>query len=295
MGGPSPRAQAGTARARIAIYFHFIGVDGTLRERFAQGNASTGTDKLFRRTDAGRTPIAKSMLDQPVFAGVVTDDGEYATRRETITQTRQGALESHEFIVDGNAHRLKNARKVWRSTARSQHGADRIDEVVGGRERASFASSHDLAGQPRRPWFVSIRPQECRQVDLIDGVEQFVGAETGVGAHAHVERCPFAKGKAAREVVELMRRDAQVEQDAVKQFGVREPRFLEVGVVPQERSKPAVINGSRRERIARGAGVEVYDVNQLLKQFAETRKMMKQFQSASGKGKKRMRFPGMPM
>ena len=61
-----------------------------------------------------------------------------------------------------------------------------------------------------------------------------------------------------------------------------------------ERTKPNVINGSRRERIARGSGVEVYDVNQLLKQFAETRKLMKQFQAASGKGKRRMRFPGMP-
>jgi signal recognition particle subunit SRP54 len=61
-----------------------------------------------------------------------------------------------------------------------------------------------------------------------------------------------------------------------------------------ERAKPAIINGSRRERIATGAGVAVYDVNQLLKQFADTRKMMKQFQSQTGKGKKRMRFPGMP-
>jgi len=61
-----------------------------------------------------------------------------------------------------------------------------------------------------------------------------------------------------------------------------------------ERTKPAIINGSRRQRIATGSGVQVYDVNQLLKQFADTRKLMKQFQSASGKGKKRMRFPGMP-
>jgi signal recognition particle subunit SRP54 len=60
-----------------------------------------------------------------------------------------------------------------------------------------------------------------------------------------------------------------------------------------ERTRPQTINGSRRERIAKGSGVEVYDVNQLLKQFADTRKMMKQFQSQSGKGKKRMRFPGM--
>jgi signal recognition particle subunit SRP54 len=61
-----------------------------------------------------------------------------------------------------------------------------------------------------------------------------------------------------------------------------------------ERAHPKIINGSRRERIARGSGVQVYDVNQLIKQFAETRKLMKQFQGQSGKGKRRMRIPGMP-
>jgi signal recognition particle subunit SRP54 len=65
-------------------------------------------------------------------------------------------------------------------------------------------------------------------------------------------------------------------------------------MTPQERAKPQVLNGSRRERIARGAGVQVYDVNQLMKQFADTRKMMKQLQAQGGKGKRRMRFPGMP-
>lgn len=65
-------------------------------------------------------------------------------------------------------------------------------------------------------------------------------------------------------------------------------------MTPIERAKPNLINGSRRQRIAQGAGVAVFDVNQLLKQFGETRKMMKQFQSLSGKGKRRMRFPGMP-
>lgn len=61
----------------------------------------------------------------------------------------------------------------------------------------------------------------------------------------------------------------------------------------EERRKPKVINGSRRERIARGAGVEVSDVNRLLKQFGETRKLMRQFQNAQGKGKRRLRLPGM--
>jgi signal recognition particle subunit SRP54 len=60
----------------------------------------------------------------------------------------------------------------------------------------------------------------------------------------------------------------------------------------KERANPKLINGARRARIASGAGVHVSDVNRLLKQFAETRKMMKQMQSMQGKGRKRMRMPG---
>jgi signal recognition particle subunit SRP54 len=62
----------------------------------------------------------------------------------------------------------------------------------------------------------------------------------------------------------------------------------------QERLKPTIINGARRQRIAQGAGVAVSDVNQLLKQFAETRKLVKQFQGMKGKARKRMRLPGFP-
>ena len=42
-----------------------------------------------------------------------------------------------------------------------------------------------------------------------------------------------------------------------------------------EREKPDLLNGSRRARIAAGAGVSVTEVNQLMKQFNETKKMMK--------------------
>lgn len=63
-----------------------------------------------------------------------------------------------------------------------------------------------------------------------------------------------------------------------------------------EREKPSIINGQRRERIARGAGVQVYEVNQLLKQFAQTQKMIKQMQVMEKQGKRRgkRRFGGMP-
>jgi len=59
-------------------------------------------------------------------------------------------------------------------------------------------------------------------------------------------------------------------------------------MTPGERLDPAIISGSRRGRIARGSGTTVGDVNTLLKQFEETRKMMKKL--TGGK----MRIPGMP-
>ena len=69
-----------------------------------------------------------------------------------------------------------------------------------------------------------------------------------------------------------------------------------------EREKPDLLNGSRRARIAAGAGVSVTEVNQLMKQFNQTKKMMKKMMPSvdelSGKkgkkGKRRRRIPGMP-
>jgi signal recognition particle subunit SRP54 len=46
-------------------------------------------------------------------------------------------------------------------------------------------------------------------------------------------------------------------------------------MTPYERSHPDAINGSRRQRIAKGSGTNIQEVNRLLKQFEQTRKMMK--------------------
>jgi signal recognition particle subunit SRP54 len=59
-------------------------------------------------------------------------------------------------------------------------------------------------------------------------------------------------------------------------------------MTPQERNQPRIINGSRRARIARGAGVQVSDVNQLLERFAEAQKVMRQMRKGLGG------LPGMP-
>jgi signal recognition particle subunit SRP54 len=65
-------------------------------------------------------------------------------------------------------------------------------------------------------------------------------------------------------------------------------------MTPSERSRPEIINGSRRQRIARGSGTSVQDVNRLLKQYAQLRKMMKQFKGMEGKLGKLKNLPGFP-
>ena len=70
-----------------------------------------------------------------------------------------------------------------------------------------------------------------------------------------------------------------------------------MSMTKEERAKPRILNGSRRARIAKGAGVEVYDVNNLIKQFDQMNKMMSKLRGATaqqGKGKKRRRRGGMP-
>ena len=57
-------------------------------------------------------------------------------------------------------------------------------------------------------------------------------------------------------------------------------------MTPAERENPEIINASRRERIAKGSGTQLADVNRLLKQFDQTRKMMKTV--ASGNMMQRM-------
>ncbi len=57
-------------------------------------------------------------------------------------------------------------------------------------------------------------------------------------------------------------------------------------MTPKERRNPDILNGSRKKRIARGSGTRVQDVNRLVKQFEESRKLMKQFSDMGKKAKK---------
>ena len=75
-----------------------------------------------------------------------------------------------------------------------------------------------------------------------------------------------------------MVKDVDIDDDAFK--GIE---AIIYSMTPEERENPKLINGSRRRRIAIGSGTDVKEVNQLIKQFGETRKMMKMMTSGGGK------------
>ena len=81
-------------------------------------------------------------------------------------------------------------------------------------------------------------------------------------------------------------KDANVDE---KQMAKIEAMIL--SMTPEERRRPEILNGSRRRRIAQGSGTTVEDLNKLIKQFEQMKKMMKQFSSGGGK----RRFGGMKL
>ena len=104
---------------------------------------------------------------------------------------------------------------------------------------------------------------QLRQLKKMGNLEQILGMMPGVNASAL--------------------KDANIDE---KQTAKTEAIVL--SMTKRERMDPSVIGGSRRRRIAKGSGTTVEDVNRLLKQFDQMKKLMKQFS-----GKRGMRLPGM--
>jgi len=113
--------------------------------------------------------------------------------------------------------------------------------------------------------------EQLRQVRQLGPLDQILGM------------LPFGKALKAAP------KDLDGEQADLDRFDA-----IILSMTPGERKNPEVINGSRRQRIARGSGTSVQDVNRLLKQYAQLRKMMKQLKGVEGRLGKLKGLPGFP-
>lgn len=85
---------------------------------------------------------------------------------------------------------------------------------------------------------------------------------------------------------------SQMKNVQIDENAAAHPKAIILSMTPEERANPDIMNPSRKRRIAAGAGVDIAEVNRFVKQFEQSKKMMKQFSGMMG-GKKRrgMRFP----
>ena len=84
----------------------------------------------------------------------------------------------------------------------------------------------------------------------------------------------------------------EIDQEAAEKNMARTEAII-YSMTPEERRNPSLMNPSRKNRIARGAGVDIAEVNRLVKQFEQMKKMMKQMPGMMKKGKGGM-FKGLP-
>ncbi|MDE7306828.1 MAG: signal recognition particle protein, partial [Clostridia bacterium] len=107
---------------------------------------------------------------------------------------------------------------------------------------------------------------------LEDYLTQFESMKKMGGAQALLAMMPNMGGKVRAEDLDESRIDRV--------------KAIILSMTPRERVEPAIINSSRKKRIAAGSGTSVQEINQLLKQFDQTKQLMKQFKN----GKKRLPF-----
>ncbi|MCG0237945.1 MAG: signal recognition particle protein [Firmicutes bacterium] len=152
-------------------------------------------------------------------------------------------------------------------------------------------------------------------LSLIEKAQAALDAQKALELQQKVQRAEFNL-EDFREQLREMRKLGPIDQwlallpgfDQIKkqlpenlQVGEKELRRMEAiinSMTVEERRHPEIIDTRRKHRIARGSGTTIADVNRLLKQFEETRKLMKQFAGMEKQLKKRMgklgRLPGLP-
>jgi signal recognition particle subunit SRP54 len=114
--------------------------------------------------------------------------------------------------------------------------------------------------------------EQMRQVRKLGSLQDLLSMLPGI---------PGAKG--------MQLKDLQLDE---KDLGRTEAIIC--SMTPEERRNPAIIGGSRRLRIARGSGTTTHEVNALLKEFAQARKMMKSMMGMAGFGGKAMKGMKLP-
>ncbi len=206
--------------------------------------------------------VAERFSRELGFDGVVLTKMDGDARGGAALSIRQVTGAPIKFVGVGESADALEAFHPDRMASRILNMGDVMTLVEKAQEAVEVEEAEDLARKMRRAEFdLEDFRDQLRRVKKLGPMSQILSLMPGVPKDAL----------------------AAVEQDGGK--SVKRVEAILDSMTPAERAKPGILNGSRRKRIARGSGTSVQEVNRLLAQFEDMRKMMKQMSKLT-KGKK---------
>ena len=249
-----------------------LAIDEALMNEIAAVKAATSPDETLFVVDAmtGQDAVntAKEFNSRLDFDGVVLTKLDGDTRGGAALSIRAVVDKPIKFVGTGEKMEALDVFHPDRMADRILGMGDIISLVERAQEQYDEAEARKLQRKIQKNQFdFNDFLAQLQQIKKMGNIKDLAAMIPGVG-------------KAIKDV--------DVDDSAL--LGVE---AIILSMTPYERRHPEVLNASRKTRIAKGSGKTVQDVNRLLKQFDQTRKMMKM---VSGNGLRQMmsRIPGMP-
>ena len=231
-----------------------LAVDEEMMQEIAAIKEAINPDEILFVVDAmtGQDAVntAKEFNDRLDFSGVVLTKLDGDTRGGAALSIRSVVTKPIKFI--GTGEKLDAIDQFHPSRM-----ADRIlgmGDIVSLVERAQEQYDEEEAKRLQR----KIQKNQFDFNDFLNQIQQI----KKMGNLKELASMIPGVGKAIKDI--------DIDDNAFKSI-----EAIIYSMTPEERTNPAILNGSRRQRIAKGSGTNLQEVNRLLKQFDPTRKMMK--------------------
>ena len=231
-----------------------LAVDEQMMNEIADLKAAIKPNEILFVVDAmtGQDAVntAKAFNDRLDFDGVILTKLDGDTRGGAALSIKSVVNKPIKFIGTGEKMEALDIFYPERMADRILGMGDVVSLVERAQEQYDEVEARKLSKKIAKNQFdFNDFLSQLQQIKKMGNIKDLVGMIPGVG-------------KAMK--------DAEIKEDAFK--GIE---AIIGSMTPKERSQPELINGSRRQRICKGSGQTIQEVNKLLKQFEDTRKMMR--------------------
>ncbi len=218
--------------------------------------------------------VAKTFDEKIGIDGVILTKLDGDTRGGAALSIR--AVTGKPILYAGMGEKLSDLEQFYpdRMASRILGMGDVLTMIEKAQESIDEEKARELEQKMRRNEFdFDMYLESMGQMKKMGGLSSLMGMLPGMGA---------IRGKMP-----------EIDTDAAEKNLARTEAII-YSMTPEERRNPGLLNVGRKQRIARGAGVDISEVNRLVKQFEQTKKLMKQMPGMMGGKGKRGMFKGLP-